>query len=71
MDLKCELILIGNELLNGHKKDANLHQLTRYLSSKGLSLTYVQIMGDDIHTLQQAFLLASSRSQIIITLGVS
>ncbi len=69
LDLKLELILIGDELLNGHKKDANLHQLTTYLAAKGLKLRFAQMVSDNIEEISAAFLLASTRSQIIITSG--
>lgn len=69
LDLKIELILIGDELLNGHKKDANLNQLTQFLSLKGLSLSFVQLVGDKSNHIESAFQLASSRSQIIISSG--
>lgn len=69
MDLKLELILIGDELLSGHKKDANLAQLTNILSSKGLKLSYVQIVGDCPAAIQAAFQLSSQRSECILTSG--
>jgi len=69
LDLKLEFILIGDELLSGHKKDANLHQLTGLLSQRGLSLRYVQVIGDKMPDIIQAMNLAASRSQIIITSG--
>ncbi len=69
MDLKIEFILIGNELLSGHKQDANLLQLTTYLASKGLSLSFVQVVGDTMDHIQNALLLAADRSHIIVTSG--
>lgn len=69
MDLNIELILIGDELLNGHKKDANLPQLTTYLAAKGLKLRFVQMISDNISEISSAFKLAAQRSSIIITSG--
>lgn len=69
MDLKIEFILIGDELLSGHKKDANLSQLTSILAMKGLKLSFIQVVGDNFADIENAFLLASDRSNVIITSG--
>jgi nicotinamide-nucleotide amidase len=69
LDLKIEFILIGDELLSGHKKDANLQQLTTYLNTLGLRLSFIQVVGDTMDHIQNAFILASKRSHIIISSG--
>lgn len=69
MDFKIEFIVIGSEILNGFTKDTNIYALTKFLSTKGLSLSHVQIVPDKENALKDAFLLAHQRSSIIITSG--
>lgn len=53
------LIIIGDEILSGRRKDKHLDQVLAMLKQRGLSLSWVEIIGDDrpriTSTLQRTF----------------
>lgn len=67
--VKVDLILIGNELLNGKISDKNAQQLSRALNGLNACLNKVQIVRDDKEQLQKALKLALDNSEIIVTSG--
>lgn len=58
---KFGLILIGNELLDGSRQDKHMNQAIQLLQERGLSLSWVRIVGDNkaqlIDTFKQTFAL--------------
>ena len=53
------LVIVGDEILSGKRQDKHMSKVIELLSSRGLSLSHVDYVGDDplrlTHTLQRAF----------------
>ena len=45
--LPIGLIIIGDEILSGKREDKHLQQFIRILNARGLSLGWVEYVGDD------------------------
>lgn len=67
--LKAEIISIGTELLLGRTVNSDAAIIARSLSSLGIDLHNIQMVGDNPGRVADALKLAASRSQIIITSG--
>lgn len=67
--MTIELIIIGDEILNGRTVDANLAWLAPWLFKQGLKLGNVAIVRDDQEQMLKALELAWSRSDIVLTSG--
>lgn len=66
---KIQLIIIGNELLNGKITDQNTHWLANFCYEQNLELTKVQIVGDNAKDFNCALNEAYQNSDIILTSG--
>lgn len=65
-----EIIIVGNELLNGTTLDTNSHWLSRRLQSLGASVTRKTTVRDNLQEISQAFQTAVKRSPAwIFSLG--
>jgi nicotinamide-nucleotide amidase len=69
MTLKVELMIIGDELLEGRIRDLNGPTLARIAHREGAKLSRITIVSDQIDELVQALEEALSRSDILITSG--
>lgn len=67
--LKAEIIAIGTELLMGDTVNTNTAFIAKELLSIGIGVYYQQVIGDNPQRMKEAFNLAASRSDIIITSG--
>lgn len=67
--MNIELIIIGDEILNGRTIDANLAWLAPWLFRRGLKLTYASVVRDDHKAMLAALETAWARSQIVLTSG--
>ena len=67
--MTIELIIIGDEILNGRTLDANLAWMAPWLFQKGLNLNHVTMVRDEPTQMIEAMNTAWKRSQIIITSG--
>lgn len=67
--MTVDLILIGNELLNGKIQDANTRILAKNLFKLGLKLRKVHIIQDDQSSFSHAIKDALGESQLIFTSG--
>ena len=64
-----ELISVGTELLMGQILDTNSQYLSQELNAMGFDVYYKSTVGDNPERMKQAFALALSRSDIVITTG--
>jgi nicotinamide-nucleotide amidase len=64
-----ELIIIGNELLNGKVKDKNIHWFSKYCNDNNFKLSGVQIIGDSKVEFTKALDKAKLTADIIVTTG--
>lgn len=67
--MTIELIIIGDEILNGRTQDANLAWFAPWLFKRGLNLSNVTIVRDDQAQMLAALEAAWKRSDIVITSG--
>lgn len=67
--MKFELIIIGNELLNGKIKDKNINWLAKYCYDHHHELKNVQIVPDNYDEVKEAILKSKESADIIITTG--
>jgi nicotinamide-nucleotide amidase len=67
--MDVEIITIGDELMTGHTLDSNAAFIAGRLTDIGLDIKYKSSVGDSLLEMEEAFLLALKRAQIIITTG--
>ncbi|MAZ48492.1 MAG: hypothetical protein CME65_08010 [Halobacteriovoraceae bacterium] len=67
--MNIDLIIVGNELLNGKIEDRNTHYLACELYNQGHKLRKVHIIGDDEKLYFEALDAAFSHSEVVITTG--
>lgn len=62
-------LIIGNEILNGSVKEANLHPLAKTLFDRGVSLKTVEVVSDDFQTIETAIKRMKQSVDYIFTTG--
>jgi nicotinamide-nucleotide amidase len=67
--MQAELIIIGNELLNGKIKDKNIPLFSRFCYQNKVTLVHVHIIPDNEGAFKETLDLACKRSDLIITSG--
>ena len=67
--MEAEIIAIGSELLGPEKVDTNSLYLTAGLNRLGIPVVRKTVVGDDPKRLEDAFLSAISRSELVISTG--
>lgn len=63
------LILIGDELLSGKRRDAHLANATRITAERGMDIDWVRIERDDLDRLANVFRETLGGDQIVFTYG--
>lgn len=69
MDLKGEIITIGNELITGTQVDTNGPYLAERLLSQGISIKRIISVGDDAEAISQALKESMERSRLVFITG--
>ena len=67
--MKIEVITIGNELLDGRRVDTNTTWIGHELYKRGYCISYRQTVCDVHQDIQDAFVLAVQRSDLVISTG--
>lgn len=67
--MKVEILTIGDEILSGDILNSNSAYLSSQLWSCGLMVSYHSSVRDDAETIQEALLLASQRSHLVLVTG--
>jgi nicotinamide-nucleotide amidase len=67
--MDIEIITIGDEILTGHTVDSNAAFMAERLLDIGYQVKYISSTGDSLDDMEEAFRLALSRAQLIITTG--
>jgi nicotinamide-nucleotide amidase len=67
--MNIEIITIGDEILTGHTVDSNAAFIAEQLLDIGYQVKYISSTGDSLEDMEDAFRLALSRAQLIITTG--
>ncbi|MEQ6249246.1 competence/damage-inducible protein A [Sulfitobacter sp. HNIBRBA3233] len=63
------MLVIGDEILSGRTRDANMHHLAGQLSEIGVTLAEVRIVGDEAATIIEAVRALSDRYDTVFTSG--
>jgi len=67
--MQTEIIIIGNELISGRKRDLNAWHASGCLLSHGLEVSEITTVGDNYDTLSSVLRAAVERSHFIIVTG--
>lgn len=65
----AEIVVTGSEIVSGLTLDTNSQYLARHLSELGIEVQYISGVDDQAEHLRDAFRLALSRADLIITTG--
>ena len=65
----AEILCVGTELLMGQVLNTNAQFLSRRLSALGVSQFHQTVVGDNARRLEEAYRLALSRADVVITSG--
>ncbi len=63
------MLVIGDEILSGRTRDANMHYLAGQLTEKGISLKEVRVVSDDADAIVDAVRALSARYNHVFTSG--
>lgn len=63
------ILAIGDELLSGRTRDANIHYLARWLTERGVALIEARIVGDDHGDIAEALNALRARYDYVFTSG--
>lgn len=67
--VKTAVILVGDELLAGHTRDANGHYLAQRLTSVGHRLRRIAVVADEAHAIQAEVDLCLQQAQMVFVCG--
>jgi molybdopterin-biosynthesis enzyme MoeA-like protein len=63
------LIIIGDEILSGHRQDKHFEHVLQSFKQRGLALEQVQYLGDDRARITQAMRLAIASGDVVFSCG--
>lgn len=69
MELNCEIIAVGTELLLGNITNTNARFLSEELASAGVNVLYHSVVGDNQKRLTEVFNYALQRANVVILTG--
>lgn len=69
MELNCEIIAVGTELLLGNITNTNARFLSEQLASSGVNVLYQSVVGDNETRLKEVFNNALNRANLVILTG--
>jgi len=67
--MKAQIIIIGDEILNGRIQDQNIHPLIRWLDQMGFDCEQITVMQDQEENLLEVLQQAWKRVNLVITTG--
>ena len=67
--MEAEIISIGNELLSGNTLNSNATFIARKLHETGVTVKYIQTIGDNAGVIKESLEQAMERSQIVLITG--
>ena len=69
MELRAEVIAIGDEITSGVRLDTNTQWLSKRLGEIGIHVAFHSTVGDDLGDNVEVFRIASERADIVIATG--
>ena len=67
--VRCAVVLIGDELLAGHTRDANAHYIAQRLTALGHRLRRIGTVPDELHVIQAELDLAAQHAELVFVSG--
>jgi molybdopterin-biosynthesis enzyme MoeA-like protein len=67
--MKFSLIIIGDEILSGHRQDKHFEQVLQAFTKRGLVLSQVLYLGDDRERITQAMKAALNSGEVVFSCG--
>lgn len=67
--MRGEVISVGNEILLGDIANSNARWISEQLARAGVEVRHQQVVGDDVASIADAFRLALSRADVVISTG--
>lgn len=67
--MRCEILAVGTEILLGDIVNTNAQYISKRLSEEGIFVYHQSVIGDNPERLKQAYELAFSRADLVITTG--
>lgn len=67
--MRCEILAVGTEILLGDIVNTNAQYIAKRLGEEGIFVYYQSVVGDNPERLKQAYELAFSRADLVITTG--
>jgi molybdopterin-biosynthesis enzyme MoeA-like protein len=67
--MRFGLIIIGDEILSGKRQDKHFSKVLELLTARGLSLSWVNYLGDDRERLIQTLKLSFASSDVVFSCG--
>jgi molybdopterin-biosynthesis enzyme MoeA-like protein len=67
--METGLLLIGDELLRGNRKDRHMEHMIKLLSKRGMDLDWVQIIGDDSDRITNTLRQTMAQPALVFSFG--
>lgn len=67
--MKIGLYVIGDEILSGKRQDKHVSQVTTLLSERGLQLSWIKFLGDDLEQLITEFKASFDSQDLVFSCG--
>ncbi|KOA19039.1 putative competence-damage inducible protein [Clostridium homopropionicum DSM 5847] len=67
--MKAEILAVGTEILLGNIVNTNAHYISNRLAELGIEVYHQSVVGDNAERLKEAYELAFSRADLVITTG--
>lgn len=67
--MRCAIILVGDELLAGHTRDANAHWMAQRLTSLGHRLRRIVVVPDEAHMIQGSLEITGQMAEVVLISG--
>lgn len=67
--LRAAVLLVGDELLAGHTRDANAHYIAQRLSALGHRLRRISVISDEVHAIHRELDLCGEAAEIVFVSG--
>jgi len=63
------LLIVGDEILSGKRKDQHLSKVIELLAARGMALAWAQIVGDDEQQIADALKAARAHGDVVLSCG--
>ncbi len=64
-----EIVVVGNEILAGKTADRNAPFMIETLAGRGFGVSFVSVVGDDLHAAADSLAVAAARADLVLVTG--